>query len=208
MPEPVEWQPDGTPRSARFDDIYRSASGGLEQARHVFLRGCGLPDAWAGLPQWRILETGFGLGLNFLAAWRAWKDDPQRPRILHFVSIEAWPVAAQDIVRSAGAYDGIAPLARELAAQWFDLTPGAHRLSFEQGRVLLTLHVRDVHEVLRRETFTADSVFLDGFDPQRNPDMWDDAAIAAAARHCRRGTRLATWTAAGDVRRRLESRGF
>jgi tRNA 5-methylaminomethyl-2-thiouridine biosynthesis bifunctional protein len=38
--------------------------------------------------------------------------------------------------------------------------------------------------------------------------MWDDAAIAAAARHCRRGTRLATWTAAGDVRRRLESRGF
>ena len=92
MNEPVEWLPDGTPRSPRFDDIYRSSTGGLEQARHVFLRGCGLPDAWAGQPQWRILETGFGLGLNFLAAWRAWKDDPQRPRLLHFVSAEAWPV--------------------------------------------------------------------------------------------------------------------
>ena len=76
MGEAVEWLPDGTPRSPRFDDIYRSSTGGLEQARHVFLRGCGLPQAWAGRPQWRILETGFGLGLNFLAAWRAWKDDP------------------------------------------------------------------------------------------------------------------------------------
>ena len=208
MPERVEWQPDGTPRSARFDDIYRSRAGGLEQARHVFLRGCGLPQAWAGRAQWRILETGFGLGLNFLAAWRAWKDDPMRPRLLHFVSVEAWPVAAEDIVRSAAEHAELVPLARDLAAQWFDLAPGAHRLSFEQGRVLLTLHVRDVHEVLRKEPFTADSVFLDGFDPQRNPDMWDDAVIQCVARHCRRGTRLATWTVAGDVRRRLESYGF
>lgn len=208
MPERVEWQPDGTPRNPRFDDIYRPASGGLEQARHVFLRGCALPQAWGGRAQWRILETGCGLGLNFLAAWRAWKDDPQRPRLLHFVSIEAWPVAAEDIVRSASGHEDLAALARELSAQWFGLTPGAHRLSFEQGRVLLTLHVRDVHEVLRKEPFTADSVFLDGFDPQRNPDMWDDAAIQAIARHCRRGTKLATWTAAGEVRRRLEACGF
>ena len=55
MSEPVEWRPDGTPHNARFDDIYRPASGGLEQARHVFLHGCGLPEAWAGQAQWRIL---------------------------------------------------------------------------------------------------------------------------------------------------------
>ena len=48
MAEAVEWLPDGTPRSLRFDDIYRSCTGGLDQARHVFLRGCGLPQAWAG----------------------------------------------------------------------------------------------------------------------------------------------------------------
>jgi tRNA 5-methylaminomethyl-2-thiouridine biosynthesis bifunctional protein len=47
MAEIVEWQPDGTPRSPRFQDIYRSSTGGLEQARHVFLHGCGLPAAWA-----------------------------------------------------------------------------------------------------------------------------------------------------------------
>jgi tRNA 5-methylaminomethyl-2-thiouridine biosynthesis bifunctional protein len=206
--EPVEWQPDGTPRSARFDDIYRSRAGGLEQARQVFLHGCGLPQAWRDRAQWRILETGFGLGLNFLAAWRAWKDDPRRPRILHFVSVEAHPVAAEDIVRGASAYEELMPLARELASQWFNLAPGAHRLSFEQGRVLLTLHVRDAREMLRGEPFTADSVFLDGFDPQRNPEMWDGDVLKAVARHCRRGTTLATWTVAGEVRRTLAECGF
>ncbi len=208
MPEIVEWQPDGTPRSPRFQDIYRSTTGGLEQARHVFLRGCGLPGAWAGQPQWRILETGFGLGLNFLAAWRAWKDDPQRPRMLHFASVEAWPVAAADLLRSAQPYPELQPLAAQLSEQWFGLLPGVHRLVFEDGRVLLTLYLRDVKEALRERAFHADSVFLDGFDPQSNPAMWDLHTLKAVARHCRRGTRLATWTVAGEVRRELAQCGF
>lgn len=208
MSEPVDWRPDGTPHSARFDDIYRPIGGGLEQARHVFLHGCDLPAAWRDRAQWRVLETGFGLGLNFLATWRAWKDDPKRPRIFHFVSMEAFPVAAEDIVRSASEHGELAPLARELASQWFGLARGAHRFSFEHGRVLLTLHVRDARDMLRHEPFTADSVFLDGFDPDRNPDMWDRETLKAVARHCRRGTMLATWTAAGDVRRTLTECGF
>jgi tRNA 5-methylaminomethyl-2-thiouridine biosynthesis bifunctional protein len=206
--EPVEWLPDGTPHSPRFDDIYRSSTGGLEQARHVFLRGCGLPDAWAHRAQWRILETGFGLGLNFLAAWRAWKDDARRPRMLHFVSVEAWPVSPADLIRSAAAYPELAPLASALAQQWFGLVPGMHRLVFESGQVLLTLFVGDVKDALRQQAFHADSVFLDGFDPQRNPAMWEVPTLKAVARHCWRGTRLATWTVSGEVRRELAQCGF
>ena len=208
MGEPVEWLPDGTPRSPRFHDIYRSSTGGLEQARHVFLGGCGLPRAWAGQARWRILETGFGLGLNFLAAWRAWKDDPARPRLLHWFAVEAWPVAAADLLRGAAAHGELVPLAQALAAQWTGLLPGVHRLAFEEGRVLLTLAVRDVKDALHDPAFAADSVFLDGFDPQRNPAMWDAHTLKAVARHCRRGTTLATWTVAGEVRRELAQCGF
>jgi tRNA 5-methylaminomethyl-2-thiouridine biosynthesis bifunctional protein len=208
MAEPVEWASDGTPRSARFDDIYRSATGGLEQARHVFLQGCGLPAAWAGLPHWRVLEAGFGLGLNFLATWRCWKDDPQRPRMLHYVSIEAWPVAAADLVRSAQAHPELQPLADELALQWWGLTPGFHRLAFEGGQVLLTVCIGDVQAMLRELDFRADSVYLDGFEPQRNPEMWSLGTLKAVARLCRRGAGLATWTSAGQVRRDLLQCGF
>jgi tRNA 5-methylaminomethyl-2-thiouridine biosynthesis bifunctional protein len=208
MAEPVEWLPDGTPRSPRFDDIYRSASGGLEQARHVFLGGCGLPGAWADRPDWRILETGFGLGLNFLATWDAWREDPRRPRLLHFASIEAWPVSAEDLVRSARAFPQLMPLAEQLAARWFGLTPGTHRLVFEGGQVLLTLFIGDISDGLRQQPFAADSIFLDGFDPARNRAMWELQVLKGVARHCRRGARGATWSVAGDLRRALAQCGF
>jgi tRNA 5-methylaminomethyl-2-thiouridine biosynthesis bifunctional protein len=208
MSEAVAWDDDGTPRSPRFDDIYRSATGGLAQAQHVFLQGCGLPDAWAGQPQWRVLETGFGLGLNFLASWHAWRSDPRRPGLLHFASVEAWPVAAADLLRGVATYPALQPLAEALAAQWQGLTPGVHRLSFEEGHVLLSLCVGDVHAMLREQRFQADAVFLDGFDPARNPAMWDLPTLKAVTRLSRRGASLATWTVAGQLRRDLQSCGW
>jgi tRNA 5-methylaminomethyl-2-thiouridine biosynthesis bifunctional protein len=208
MSEAVDWGDDGTPRSPRFQDIYRTAAGGLEQARHVFLDGTGLPQAWAGQPQWRVLETGFGLGLNFLATWHAWRSDPQRPRLLHFVSTEGWPVQVDDLLRSVATYPALQPLAQALSAQWQGLVPGFHRLAFEGGQVLLTLCVGDVAPMLRALDFHADTVFLDGFDPAGNEEMWSLATLKAVTRLCRRGTRLATWTVVGHVRRDLKSCGW
>jgi tRNA 5-methylaminomethyl-2-thiouridine biosynthesis bifunctional protein len=206
--EAVAWDDDGTPRSLRFGDLYRSATGGWQQARHVFLQGCGLPQAWAGCAQWRILETGFGLGMNFLAAWHAWREDAQRPRMLHFASIEAWPVAAQDLLRNVDGEPALQPLAAELAARFDGLTPGFHRFAFDDGRVLLTLGVGDVAPMLREQSFRADSVFLDGFNPAVNAPMWSLDTLKGVTRLVRRGATLATWSVAGQVRRDLQSCGW
>ncbi len=208
MAEAVDWQDPAAPRSTRFNDRYGSCAGALTQARQVFLQGCGLPQAWSDQPRWTVLETGFGLGANFLSTWQAWVDDPQRPALLHFVSVEAHPVSAADLLRSATAYPELLPLARQLCELWQDWTPGWHRLRFAQGRVLLTLCVGDVKAMLRQANFSADAVFLDGFSPQRNPDMWDAYTLKAVARLCRRGTRLATWTVAREVRDSLTQCGF
>ncbi len=210
--ERIDWLEDGTasgaPYSPRFGDRYRSELGGLEQARDVFLAGCGLPAAWKNQPQWRILETGFGLGLNFLVTWQAWKADPDRPRMLHFVSTEAFPASADDVHRSAQAHPDLVPFAAELHAQLWGLLPGFHRLSFEEGRVLLTLCIGDAKAMLKQQQFEADSVYLDGFSPQKNPDIWDIHTFKAVARCCRRGTRIATWTIARAVRDALAQAGF
>ena len=209
MSEPIDWLPDGTPYSPRFGDRYHSsANHGLDQARNVFLGGCGLPAAWAGLSQWRILETGFGFGLNFLVTWAAWRADPERPRMLHFVSTEAWPVSGADLLRAAPQDPELLPLARQLAGQFWGLLPGVHRLAFEGGRVLLTLYIGDTQALLRQQTLTADAVYLDGFSPQHNPDMWGVHTLKAVARCCRRGTRLATWSVARTVRDGLAQCGF
>jgi tRNA 5-methylaminomethyl-2-thiouridine biosynthesis bifunctional protein len=208
MTEPVDWRADGVPRSERFDDIYHTETGALAQSRYVFLGGCGLPEAWADRPQWLILETGFGLGLNFLTAWHAWRADEHRPRLLHFVSIEAHPVAPDDLIRAAAAYPELAGMAEALAAQWHGLLPGFHRLAFDEGRVTLTLCVGDVQPMLRAQRFEADSIFLDGFSPQRNPEMWSADTLKSVARFARQGTGIATWTIARAVRDALSQCGF
>ncbi|MEJ8809525.1 FAD-dependent 5-carboxymethylaminomethyl-2-thiouridine(34) oxidoreductase MnmC [Variovorax ureilyticus] len=208
MAEPVEWRADGIPRSPRFDDIYHSESGAAAQARHVFLGGCGLPAAWSGKPQWRVLETGFGFGLNFLTTWQAWRADPNRCRLLHFVSIEAYPVSREDLLRAAAASPELLALAEELAAQWHGLLPGFQRLWLDEGQVLLTLCVGDVQPMLRAQRFEADSIYLDGFSPQRNPQMWSAETLKSVSRFARRGTRIATWTIARAVRDALAQCGF
>lgn len=207
MTPPMDWLPDGTPYSPRFGDRYHSEQP-LAQAREVFLHGCGLPDAWAGAAQWRILETGFGLGLNFLATWDAWRADPDRPRLLHFVSLEAWPVSSTDLLRAATRYPELLPLAEQLTAQYWGLLPGVHRLWFEGGRVLLTLAIGDAQALLRQQHWEADAVYLDGFSPEHNPELWSAHTLKALARCCHRGTRLATWCVAGTVRAALAQCGF
>src|SRR5258708_38177823 len=59
-----------TPYSSAYGDGYHSAGGGLAQARPAFLAGNGLPERWARRDRCVLLETGFGMGLNFLATWR------------------------------------------------------------------------------------------------------------------------------------------
>jgi tRNA 5-methylaminomethyl-2-thiouridine biosynthesis bifunctional protein len=94
VPAERAFSTDGTPYAPGFDDIYHNARGALGQVRHVFLGGTGLPQRWRGARRFTILETGFGTGLNFLATWQAWRDDPARSDWLHFVSIEKHPLRA------------------------------------------------------------------------------------------------------------------
>lgn len=208
-PPEVSWSDDGHPSSWRFGDIYHSRGSALAQARHVFLESCGLPEAWRGRPGWVVAETGFGLGLNFLATWRAWQDDPQRCRHLHYAALDGFPVTRAELLRAATAYPAVAGLASELAAQYPEpATPGFHVLTLDGGRVTLTLCIGEVLPMLQSWRFLADSVFLDGFSPARNPAMWTPDVLRAVARLSHRQTRLATWTIASAVRRALADAGF
>ena len=207
VPARVDFAAAG-PGSADYGDRYHSAAGALRQARDVFLAGCDLPAAWCGRRHWTVLETGFGLGFNFLTLWQAWRNDPQRPRRLHFLSIERHPVALADLDRAHAAEPGLAALARELRLRLPPLLAGCHRIEFEQGAVALTLVYGDGAAALAELDAQADTVFLDGFAPARNPDLWSAALLTEVARLARSGARLSTWCAAGGVRRSLTAAGF
>ena len=159
----------GVPFSEEFHDIYHSGHGGIAQSRHVFLEGSALPGRWQGRDAFTILETGFGLGLNFLCAWAAWRADPRRPARLHFVSVEGRPFARADLAAALAPFEELAPLAGALEASWPPPLAGFHRLHFDGGNVILTLLFGEAAELLPQLVARADALFLDGFAPARNP---------------------------------------
>lgn len=195
------------PAAPDFGDIYHPRVGALEQARHVFLQGNGLPARWAGRGDFTILETGFGLGNNFLATWQAWREDAARCERLHLVSIELHPPTREDLAR-AHAASPLPDLAAQLVQAWPPLAPGLHRLVFEGGRVQLTLALGDARVLLPQLRLAADALFLDGFAPARNPELWSPELVKALARRCVQGATAATWSVAAGLHAALATAGF
>jgi tRNA 5-methylaminomethyl-2-thiouridine biosynthesis bifunctional protein len=203
----LAYDAEGIAYSPAYGDRYHPRHGALAQAAHVFLGGNDLPARWRGRDRFVILETGFGLGNNFLAVWKAWRDDPQRCARLHFISIEKHPLTAADLKR-AHAASPLPELAQPLLRAWSPLTPNLHRLAFDGGRVELLLALGDVADWLPEIVASVDAFFLDGFAPDRNPAMWQPRVFKALGRLAAPGATAATWSAANAVREGLTAAGF
>lgn len=210
-PADLVWR-DGVPESVRFGDVYFSRDNGLEETRHVFLRHNHLAERFASVPaggSFVIAESGFGTGLNFLAAWQAWQAcQPDPKATLHFVSVERFPLNRTDLARALALWPELAPLADALLADYPPLVRGTHRLVLDGGRIRLTLFFGDISDAWPALEFQADAWFLDGFAPAQNPDMWLETTVAEIRAHSKPGTTLATFTSVGRVRRALADAGF
>ena len=194
-----------TAYSTRFDDRYHGEQG-LAQARDVFCTAAVCQRRGAGAQQWRILETGFGFGLNFLATWAAWRADPARPRLPFCFARGPGRCRLTTCCARPSATQSCRP--RPELRQYWGLLPGIHRLWLDDGHVLLTLCIGDAQALLRQQLWEVDAGVPRRLQPQRNPAIWAQETLKAMARHCRRGTRLATWTVARSVRDALTQCGF
>ena len=206
-PAALSFDRDGVPRAAAFDDIYHPRAGALAQARHVFLGGNHLPERWRGRPHFTVLETGFGLGNNFLVTWDAWRGDARRCERLHYVAIEKHPLTRDDLARVHAA-SPLRAMADALVAHWPPATPNLHRLAFDDGRVRLLLALFEVRDVLPELIAEVDAFYLDGFAPAKNPAMWERRVFKALGRMAAPGASAATWSVAREVRDGLAEAGF
>ena len=196
----LTWREGDLPVSDRFDDPYFSLANGLAETRHVFLSGNRLPDRFRD--GFRIAELGFGTGLNLLATLIAWRA-AGAPGRLSFTSFEAFPMTAADMDRALRAFPEAHAEARPLLDAW-----AAGQRRFAVGPVTVEVITGDARDTLPAWQGLADAWFLDGFSPAKNPELWGDALLADVARHTAPGGTFATYTAAGFVRRSLQSAGF
>jgi hypothetical protein len=66
----------------------------------------------------------------------------------------------------------------------------------------------DATEWLPQLTLAADAFYLDGFAPDRNPELWSEATLAQLRRLAAPGATLATWSVADDLTRRIATADF
>lgn len=197
---------DGKPYSPEFEDIYATRSGAYGQACTVFLSEGEVARRWQGKERFTVLENGFGLGTNFLATLKAWRNDPKRSAHLEYVALECFPVSRSQIEQYAAVE--LADEAKELASHWPVCIPGYHTLTFDGGRVRLILIFGDSQTFANKLSLQYDALFLDGFGPQKNPRMWEAGLLRSLSRYAKEGAVVTTWCTKGDVRRALIGAGF
>lgn len=230
-PARLDWDDSGAPQSIEFGDIYFSREGGLDETDYVFLQQNRLRERWQALDVttpgvFVIAETGFGTGLNFLAAWQLWRDVAPPNWRLHFISAEQYPLSSEQLTQALALWPQLQTLSAALIANYPPLVRGYHTRQLSDQVTLQWLFddagagfaaLADSAAVLSNtnsknslsaNNWTVDAWFLDGFAPAKNPDMWNAMLYAAIARLSRSGTTFATFTAAGHVRRDLLDLGF
>ncbi len=221
----IVWKQD-QPCSQVFDDVYFSSDNGLQETDYVFLQGNDLQNRWQHLDSdhFTIAETGFGTGLNFLAATQLWLKTAPPQAVLHYISTEKYPLNLTDMAKALQLWDELAEISAPLLTNYTELLLGNKKPIFLfNNRIQLTVLIGDSIDSYRKTTaqiypqmpnsshqttLPIDAWFLDGFAPSKNPEMWQPALFENMARLSNTKTTFATFTSAGEVRRSLMQAGF
>ena len=194
------------PVSARHDDPYFSLDDGLAETRAVYLGGCGLPERFR--EGFVLAELGTGACLALCAGLHAWRASCT-PGPLRYQGFEASPLPAAAIARALAPFTDIAVEAADIAAAWdVALSEATGSMRLQLPGLDATIALGDARKTVPHWAGAADAWFLDGFAPARNPDLWEPALLKAVAERTTLGGRLATYTAAGHVRRAMADAGL
>jgi tRNA 5-methylaminomethyl-2-thiouridine biosynthesis bifunctional protein len=231
MSADIHWNDQGQPVSTQFDDIYFSTDDGLTETQYVFLQANALKERFKNIANhatFVIAETGFGTGLNFLAACQLWAKAGNPSAHLHFISVEKYPLEKTAIQRALSIWPELHEFQQTLLENYPTTISGFHRIVLNHN-ISLTLIIDDAVAGFQqliasppiRKTIThtmpplvarqwqgVDAWFLDGFAPSKNPDMWSDDLFTLMSQLSHAQTTFSTFTAAGIVRRGLAKAGF
>ena len=193
------WDNDRQLRSARFQDIFFS-SYGIEETRHVFIKGNDLPANFK--ENFHIGELGFGTGLNLFVALKLWRE--QHPdSILQYTSFEIAPLPGKIMTEALEKFPAIGDICREFLSDW-----EKGKTKIEIPNLAFKLIVGDVRETIHAFNKKVDCWFLDGFSPRTNPEMWEEDLLQHVADRTKPGGTFATFSSASSVRKNMMNAGF
>lgn len=203
----LNFNSDGTPYSEYFHDPYFSLVDAISESKYVFLEGNNVINRW-DKENFTIAELGFGFGVNFIATSNAWIKTNQYNRHLHFISIEKFPVGTDDLERCYHSLNISSKFTQRLIDQYPLPVQGFHRIKLDEFNISLTLIFGDALPSLGDCSFTADAWYLDGFSPNKNPDLWTPEIANEVHRLTNTDGTIATYSAASEVQHNFSNAGF
>ena len=159
---------------------------------HVFIKN-GL-NACAVKPSLRLLEMGFGTGLN---AALTFKQKPLKQSV-HYISLEAFP------------------LSRDECEEWIKCNPNENYEELHQAKWNEPVELNKGFklekieaDLLQTELPTnLDLVYYDAFGPRVQPELWTLEVFEKLYKAMNIGGVLVTYSAKGSVRRNMIAAGF
>ncbi len=159
-----------------------------------------LAKPWAGRRGWTELQIAGSQGVAaFLQRWTEWREDPQRPGLLHFVLVASDSHEVHAGIEGAALLEAYRDGATTLRAACYGLTPGIHRLTFAQHRVLLTIGLGQRNIVLRDLQLRADHVVWNQGQGDPSAESETRNCAKALARLCGLGCTLCVLAAEGGA---------
>lgn len=172
-------------------EAYHSVRGAVGEAMHIFI-GNGL--RLSSLQSLRILEVGFGSGLN---AWLTLTECATTGKQVEYHALELYPIVLSTAEKLNYSDN---PLFLTLhTAAWDDfcnITP-LFRLKKIEGD-LVNVEFDTIFDI----------VYFDAFAPDCQPELWSQQVFAKIFEHMATGGSLVTYSCKGEVKRALRAAGF
>jgi tRNA U34 5-methylaminomethyl-2-thiouridine-forming methyltransferase MnmC len=182
---------------SELDEHYHSVHGAIQESEHIFINS-GFDFSEAN--PIRILEIGFGTGLNALLTCI---HSEKLNRKVYYSSVEKYPLPPE-ITSSLNYPDMLKGDSRLL----FDKIHGCRWNSLVQLTRNFTLNKIEGDLLSLNIDGTFDLVYFDAFGPDKQPGMWSDDIFAMIGAATCRGGILVTYSVKGSVQRSLKRSGF
>ncbi len=187
--------------SDKFEVLYHSSFGAIQESRHIFI-DAGLKYISETNKNVSILEMGFGTGLNaLLTAIEAEESGIS----VDYIGIEAYPLSKK-IVDELNYHE---ILNASNTKSYLNKLHNVNELETDEINEHLRFQlIIDKLENVNLESDLFDVIYFDAFDPEVQPNLWDEEIFSKIYKACKKGGVLLTYSCKGIVKRALKSAGF
>ncbi len=183
-----------------LNETYHSTHGALNESQYVFLeKGVSFWFERSGKQVIKILEVGFGTGLNALLTWSFARQNPHLR--INYLTLEPFPLEPSiylnlnyaDLIEGVDSND-----LKSLHELPFDSVQKEESFTFSKSH----LGVRECKEA------DLDVIYFDAFAPSKQAEMWDLEIFESLYALLNKGGVLVTYCAQGQFKRNLIAAGF